>query len=117
MSPCPKPAVSCRTQSTAAPPFYSTRLTPNPPPSPTAPPPPPTPPLRPRSEQEDDKIVARVTQPYAEDASPIAQSPDYVPSRSTRHIRMRRRMRSMIGTLRLEEEMSITRWDVDIDEE
>nr|GFC70568.1 hypothetical protein [Tanacetum cinerariifolium] len=39
---------------------------------------PPSPDYVPCPEHTDDKIVAE-DQPYAEDASPIAQSPEYVP--------------------------------------
>ncbi|GKF78484.1 hypothetical protein Tco_0234052, partial [Tanacetum coccineum] len=39
---------------------------------------PPSPDYDPGPEHDDDEIVAE-DQPYAEDASPIAQSPDYVP--------------------------------------
>ncbi|GKF04734.1 hypothetical protein Tco_0035402 [Tanacetum coccineum] len=39
---------------------------------------PPSPDYVPGLEHDDDEIVA-VDQPYAEDASPIAQSPDYIP--------------------------------------
>ncbi|GKB11108.1 hypothetical protein Tco_0845031, partial [Tanacetum coccineum] len=39
---------------------------------------PPSPDYVPGPEHDDDEIVAE-DQPYAEDASPIAQSPDYVP--------------------------------------
>ncbi|GKG53494.1 hypothetical protein Tco_0554894, partial [Tanacetum coccineum] len=78
----------------------------------------------PGPEHADDEIVAE-DQPYAEDASPIAQSPDYVPESNpeadpeedddedpeemTEMMRWTsRRMRTMIWTSRLMRRMRMT---------